>query len=45
MGAGDHFVTGSSRKSLRLMGSVGEPINPEVWARYYRVVGEMRCPN
>ncbi len=44
MGAGDHFVTGSSRKSLRLMGSVGEPINPEAWEWYYRVVGEGRCP-
>ncbi len=44
MGAGDHFVTGSSRKSLRLLGSVGEPINPEAWEWYYRVVGEGRCP-
>ena len=44
MGAGDDFVTSSSRKSLRLMGSVGEPINPEAWEWYYRVVGEMRCP-
>jgi acetyl-CoA synthetase len=44
MGAGDHFVTSSSRKSLRLMGSVGEPINPEAWEWYYRTVGEMRCP-
>jgi acetyl-CoA synthetase len=44
MGAGDHFVTGSSRKSLRLMGSVGEPINPEAWEWYYRVVGEKSCP-
>ena len=44
MGAGDDFVTGSSRKSLRLMGSVGEPINPEAWEWYYRVVGEKRCP-
>ncbi len=44
MGAGDQFVTGSSRKSLRLMGSVGEPINPEAWEWYYRVVGETRCP-
>ena len=44
MGAGDDFVTSSSRKSLRLIGSVGEPINPEAWEWYYRVVGEMRCP-
>jgi acetyl-CoA synthetase len=40
MGAGDDFVTSSSRKSLRLIGSVGEPINPEAWEWYYRVVGE-----
>jgi acetyl-CoA synthetase len=44
MGAGDDFVTRSSRKSLRLLGSVGEPINPEAWEWYYRVVGEQRCP-
>jgi acetyl-CoA synthetase len=44
MGAGDHFVTSSSRKSLRLLGTVGEPINPEAWEWYHRVVGERRCP-
>jgi acetyl-CoA synthetase len=44
MGAGDDFVTRTSRKSLRLLGSVGEPINPEAWEWYYRVVGEERCP-
>ncbi|MEY1663030.1 acetate--CoA ligase [Isoalcanivorax beigongshangi] len=44
MGAGDQFVTGTSRASLRLLGSVGEPINPEAWEWYYRVVGEQRCP-
>jgi acetyl-CoA synthetase len=44
MGQGDDFVTGSSRKSLRLLGSVGEPINPEAWEWYYHVVGEERCP-
>ncbi|MDZ4762084.1 MAG: acetate--CoA ligase [Alphaproteobacteria bacterium] len=44
MGSGDAFVTGSSRKSLRLLGSVGEPINPEAWEWYHRVVGERRCP-
>jgi acetyl-CoA synthetase len=44
MGAGDDFVTSSSRKSLRLLGSVGEPINPEAWEWYHRVVGEHRCP-
>jgi len=44
MGAGDENVTKSSRKSLRLLGSVGEPINPEAWEWYYRVVGDERCP-
>ncbi|MBI1360727.1 MAG: acetate--CoA ligase [Alphaproteobacteria bacterium] len=44
MGAGDEFVKSTSRKSLRLLGSVGEPINPEAWEWYYRVVGETRCP-
>lgn len=44
MGAGDDFVTASSRSSLRLLGTVGEPINPEAWEWYYRVVGEERCP-
>jgi acetyl-CoA synthetase len=44
MGAGDDHVRGSSRKSLKLLGSVGEPINPEAWEWYYRVVGEGRCP-
>jgi acetyl-CoA synthetase len=44
MGAGDDYVTHTSRKSLRVLGSVGEPINPEAWEWYYRVVGEERCP-
>jgi len=44
MGAGDDFVKRSDRSSLRLLGSVGEPINPEAWEWYYRVVGEHRCP-
>lgn len=44
MGAGDEFVKRSSRKSIRLLGSVGEPINPEAWEWYYHVVGEERCP-
>jgi acetyl-CoA synthetase len=44
MGAGDQYVTGTSRKSLRLLGTVGEPINPEAWEWYYHVVGETRCP-
>jgi acetyl-CoA synthetase len=44
MGAGDSFVKRTDRSSLRLLGSVGEPINPEAWEWYYRVVGEGRCP-
>jgi acetyl-CoA synthetase len=44
MGAGDDFVTKTSRSSLRLLGSVGEPINPEAWEWYHRVVGDGRCP-
>ena len=41
---GDEPVKRTSRKSLRLLGSVGEPINPEAWLWYYRVVGDSRCP-
>ena len=41
---GDDWITQASRKSLRLLGSVGEPINPDVWEWYYQVVGEGRCP-
>ena len=41
---GDEFVKRHSRKSLRLLGSVGEPINPEAWLWYHKVVGEERCP-
>jgi acetyl-CoA synthetase len=44
MGQGDSFVTETSRRSLRLLGTVGEPINPEAWNWYYDVVGEQRCP-
>src|SRR3954469_19225187 len=44
MQAGEDPVKKTSRKSLRLLGSVGEPINPEAWEWYYRVVGENRCP-
>ncbi len=44
MGLGDDWVTRTSRKSLRLLGSVGEPINPEAWEWYHRVVGDNRCP-
>ena len=43
MGEGDEYVTGS-RQSLRLLGTVGEPINPEAWEWYFRVVGASRCP-
>jgi acetyl-CoA synthetase len=44
MGGGDDYVKKTKRKSLKLLGSVGEPINPEAWEWYYRVVGEERCP-
>jgi acetyl-CoA synthetase len=44
MQMGDAPVTRTSRKSLRLLGSVGEPINPEAWEWYHRVVGDHRCP-
>ncbi|MQB04446.1 acetate--CoA ligase [Agrobacterium tumefaciens] len=44
MGVGDDFVKRSSRSSLRLLGSVGEPINPEAWEWYYHTVGDGRCP-
>ena len=44
MGSGEQFVKRSSRASLRLLGSVGEPINPEAWEWYHRVVGDDRCP-
>ena len=44
MREGDGPVKATSRKSLRLLGSVGEPINPEAWLWYHRVVGEGRCP-
>lgn len=44
MQAGDDPVKKTSRKSLRLLGSVGEPINPEAWEWYHRVVGDDRCP-
>src|SRR3954469_10867440 len=44
MAGGEEAVKKSSRKSLRLLGSVGEPINPEAWEWYYRVVGDGRCP-
>ncbi len=44
MGAGEAPVAKTSRKTLRLLGSVGEPINPEAWEWYHRVVGDERCP-
>ena len=43
MREGDHFVTSRSRQSIRLLGTVGEPINPEAWRWYFDVVGEARC--
>ena len=44
MGQGDDFVKGTSRARLRILGTVGEPINPEAWEWYYHVVGDARCP-
>jgi acetyl-CoA synthetase len=44
MGAGDQHVKKASRQSLRTLGTVGEPINPEAWNWYFNVVGEGRCP-
>ena len=44
MGAGDQFVKKTSRQSLKLLGTVGEPINPEAWEWYYGTIGDSRCP-
>jgi acetyl-CoA synthetase len=44
MRLGDHHVQAAKRDSLRLLGSVGEPLNPEVWEWYFKVVGDERCP-
>ena len=44
MGQGNEYVTSTSRASLRILGTVGEPINPEAWEWYHRIVGEERCP-
>jgi acetyl-CoA synthetase len=44
MREGEDYVRKTSRKSLRLLGTVGEPINPEAWLWYYDYVGEQRCP-
>ncbi len=44
MREGDNFVTKTNRTSLKLLGTVGEPINPEAWKWYYEVVGNSKCP-
>ena len=44
MAQGDKYVKSSSRESLRILGTVGEPINPEAWEWYYKVVGDSKCP-
>ena len=44
IGAGNEYVEKASRKSLRILGTVGEPINPEAWEWYHEKVGERRCP-
>ena len=44
MRAGNDIVQQTSRRSLKLLGTVGEPINPEVWRWYYNTIGEQRCP-
>ncbi len=44
MGQGDEFVNRTGRRSLRILGTVGEPINPEAWEWYYHVVGNGNCP-
>ena len=44
MGQGDEFVEKTDRSSLRILGSVGEPINPEAWEWYYNVIGNGKCP-
>ena len=44
MAQGDQFVERTDRSSLRILGSVGEPINPEAWEWYYHAVGDSRCP-
>jgi acetyl-CoA synthetase len=44
MAQGDEYVAQTSRKSLRILGTVGEPINPEAWEWYYHVIGDSRCP-
>jgi len=44
MAHGDKAIEGTNRSSLRLLGSVGEPINPEAWEWYYKTIGDERCP-
>ena len=44
MGLGDDFVKKQKKKSLKVLGTVGEPINPEAWKWYYEIVGDKNCP-
>ena len=44
MGAGDEFVEKTDRSSLKILGTVGEPINPEAWEWYFKVIGKSACP-
>ena len=44
MAQGNHFVSQTKRNSLRILGTVGEPINPEAWEWYYHIVGNSQCP-
>ena len=44
MGAGNELVQRTSRSSLKILGTVGEPINPEVWKWYYMIIGKEKCP-
>ena len=44
MKEGDEPVKSTSRKSIRILGTVGEPINPEAWMWYFNIVGEKKCP-
>ena len=44
MGLGDSYVNKASLSSLRILGTVGEPINPEAWNWYYEIIGKKKCP-
>ena len=44
MGLGNEYVNKTNRSSLRILGTVGEPINPQAWKWYYDVVGNKKCP-